>query len=215
MAYPDTPYGYGYFEAVPTRVGGQVHNLTLYDVLDYGYDLGLTDYPIWDEEKRKWLNDRIIDHFMFREIGCETVAQFVYYLNRAMREEMPPINQLFAYLETVRPENLEMTNRYHATSEGTSQANATGDGHSYASTNPRQTMVGKDPTEYYDSGTFSDSRSDTDNSSTGLNDGWSKTGMPTDFTNKWYSGVNNALILVFDALEPCFCHIWTDHINTF
>jgi len=222
-------------EAYPTRVAGQTVNMTLYDILDYGYDLGLNDYPIWNEEKRKWLNGHIIDHFMLREIGCETPTQFIFYLNRQMREKMPPINMVFAYLETVDPERLELTNQYHATNKGTSDesatgtsdntSDATGDGHSYASTNPRQTMVGKDPTEYYDSGTYSDSKShttsngntknDSNRSSKSDTDGWGKQILPTQATNTWWGGINNALELVFNALEPCFSHIWTDHFNTF
>lgn len=222
-------------EAYPTRVGGQVGNMTLYDVLDYGYDLGLADYPIWDEGKRKWLNDRIIDHFMLREIGCETPTQFIFYLNRKMREKMPPINTVFAYLETVTPERIELTNQFEnntlgtvdqtATGNVTGTTDTTGEGHSYTSTNPRQTMVGKDATAYYDAGTFTDSTShneqsqdsknDSNSQSTGKQDGRSKAILPTDATNKWWLGINNALELVFDALEPCFSHIWTDHFNTF
>lgn len=226
---------YDWTEAYPTRIGGQVGNMTLYDIIDYGYDLKLDDYPIWDESQRKWLNNRIIDHFMFREIGCETPTQFIFYLNRQMREKMPPINMEFAYLETVKPERLELTNQYHADNDGTSTENATGasesktdstgDGHSYASTNPRQTMVGKDPTEYYDSGTYSDSqsttntngssRNDTNRKSTSDTDGWGKQILPSDAATQWWTGINNALELVFNALEPCFSHIWTDHFNTF
>jgi hypothetical protein len=224
MPYFTTPYGYSYFPASHCgRVAGQTGNMTLYDILDYGYDLGLTDYPIWDETKRKWLNDMIIDHFMFREIGCETPTQFIFYLNRTMREKMPPINLVFDMLEDVDVDRLQRSNKYHATSEGDSKNDATTDtqseSHSYSSTNPRQTMVGKDPTAYYDAGTFSDTtstaKSNSDTNSTGLNDGSSWAGYPTDVTNRWVHGVNNALELVFDSLETCFSHIWTNHFNSF
>lgn len=215
MAYFDTPYGYGYHHAAPGRIAGQSGNMTLYDVLDCGYDLGLSDYPIYDESKRKWLNDMVIDHFMFREIGAETPTMFIYYLNRTMREGMPPINLVFEFIDNVDADALSRTNRYTAESSGESTSKSDGSGHSYASTNPRQTMVGKDPTNYYDSGTFSDSTSTGENGSTGHNEGASYSTLPGDAMTKWVTGVNNAIELVFDLLEPCFSHIWADHVNTF
>lgn len=222
--YFSTPYGYNYFPASHCgRVAGQTGNMTLYDVLDYGYDLGLTDYPIWNEDKRKWLNNMIIDHFLFREIGCETPTQFIFYLNRTMRDKMPPINLVFDFLEDVDVDRLQQSNKYHAESTGNSTNDTTSEtdtnGHSYSSTNPRQTMVGKNPTDYYDAGTYSDShsegKSNSDTDSTGTNDGASWAGYPTDVTDKWVRGVNNALELVYDQLETCFSHIWTNHFNTF
>lgn len=60
--------------------------------------LGLDQYPIFDESYRPLLNDKIIDHFYFREIGFETIAQFRFYMRRTMNEEMPYFNQ--RYLST-------------------------------------------------------------------------------------------------------------------
>lgn len=57
--------------------------------------LGLDSYPIFDEEYRKGLNDKIIDHFYFREIGFETAALFAWYMRRTMNEIMPYYNQLY------------------------------------------------------------------------------------------------------------------------
>lgn len=58
--------------------------------------LGLNEYPIFDESYRKVLNDKIIDHFYFREIGFETVAQFSWYMRRTMNEIMPYYNVLYS-----------------------------------------------------------------------------------------------------------------------
>lgn len=84
---------------------GQVFNMTLQDVIDYGYDIGLDDYPVWedpdpenpttDAAKRTWLNQRIMEHFIMREIRSETPASFILWLNRTMHEVMPLINPLF------------------------------------------------------------------------------------------------------------------------
>ena len=57
--------------------------------------IGLDKYPIFDEAYRKTLNDKIIDHFYFREIGFETCAQFAWYLRRTMNEIMPYYNELY------------------------------------------------------------------------------------------------------------------------
>lgn len=56
------------------------------------FDLGLNDYPIFDEGYRAHLNTAIVMHFYFREIGCETAQMFKYFLNRKMNEIMPKYN---------------------------------------------------------------------------------------------------------------------------
>lgn len=57
--------------------------------------LGLDEYPIFEESYRKQLNDKIIDHFFFREIGFETCAQFAWYMRRTMNEIMPYYNEMY------------------------------------------------------------------------------------------------------------------------
>lgn len=48
-------------------------------VLDMGYDLGLKHYPIFSESHRRELNEKIINHFRYREIGYETITQFILH----------------------------------------------------------------------------------------------------------------------------------------
>lgn len=43
-------------------------------LIENGFDLGLDDYPIFDEEYRAVLNKKIIDHYYFCEIGFETAG---------------------------------------------------------------------------------------------------------------------------------------------
>lgn len=57
--------------------------------------LGLDDYPIFDETYRQTLNDKIIRHYYFHEIGFETAAQFAWFLRTRMHEIMPYYNQLY------------------------------------------------------------------------------------------------------------------------
>lgn len=62
--------------------------------------IGLSKYPIFDETYRAHLNDKIIDHYFFREIGQETAAQFAQMMKRTMQEIMPKYNRLYDAIET-------------------------------------------------------------------------------------------------------------------
>lgn len=64
-------------------------------LIENEFDIGLKTYPIFDENYRKILNSKIIEHFYFREIGFETAELFKRYLNRTMCEIMPYYNQLY------------------------------------------------------------------------------------------------------------------------
>lgn len=64
-------------------------------LIESNFDLGLDDYPIFDESYRELLNQKIINHYYFREIGMETAELFKRYLNQTMREIMPYYNQLY------------------------------------------------------------------------------------------------------------------------
>lgn len=84
----DFIYGYNHIDDA-------VFTIQLGELVDNGFDLGLASYPIFDEEYRVGLNDKIIDHYWFREIGVETPALFRRFLNRKMNEIMPYYNQLY------------------------------------------------------------------------------------------------------------------------
>ena len=64
-------------------------------LIESNFDLGLDDYPIFDESYRSLLNEKIINHYYFREIGMETAELFKRYLNQTMKEIMPYYNQLY------------------------------------------------------------------------------------------------------------------------
>src|SRR5690625_2126005 len=53
------------------------------------------DYPIFDESYRPILEQKIIDHYYFREIGLETIGQFKHFLKSRMNTIMPYYNQLY------------------------------------------------------------------------------------------------------------------------
>lgn len=64
-------------------------------LIENGFDIGLTSYPIFDETYRQTLNAKIIEHYFFREIGFETAELFKRVINRTMHEIMPYYNQLY------------------------------------------------------------------------------------------------------------------------
>lgn len=71
------------------------YTVELRQLIQNGYDIGLKDYPIFDESYRESLNNKIITHYWMREIGAETAGLFKLYLNRTMCEIMPYFNQLY------------------------------------------------------------------------------------------------------------------------
>ena len=57
--------------------------------------IGLSDYPIFDEQYREFLNEKIIDHYWYREIGLESVDMFIRQLRTKMNEIMPYYNKWY------------------------------------------------------------------------------------------------------------------------
>lgn len=57
--------------------------------------LGLDEYPIYDESKRRQLNNKFIRHYWMREIGCETVGHFCLWCSNTFNEIMPYYNKIY------------------------------------------------------------------------------------------------------------------------
>lgn len=72
-----------------------VYTTELRTLIENGFDIGLKEYPIFDESYRAILNKKIIGHYYTCEIGAETAGLFKLYLNRKMAEIMPYYNQLY------------------------------------------------------------------------------------------------------------------------
>lgn len=71
------------------------YTIELRNLVNSGYHLALDKYPIFSEEYRGALNQKIIEHFWFREIGQETADRFNFMLRRKMNEIMPYYNELY------------------------------------------------------------------------------------------------------------------------
>ena len=101
------------------------------------FDLGLRDYPLFEEAHRLALNTKIINHFFFREIGFETPELFKVCLNRRLAEIMPYYNELyksqtfefdplkdFSEVETLDRDTSEIVATYSAGITGSNTKNA-------------------------------------------------------------------------------------------
>lgn len=71
------------------------YTIEIRSLIERGYHFALDSYPIFDECHRAELNQKILEHYYFREIGAETPDRFNFYLRRKMNEIMPYYNQLF------------------------------------------------------------------------------------------------------------------------
>lgn len=201
----------------------------LCDLINYGFDLGLHDYPIYDEADRDRLNQAIVDHFYIREIAYETPGMFIFALNRQLNEQMPQINQVWEMLHSgedflsnsAQTQTAETTGA--STSSDTADNDAIADSRVYNTNAPQVSMVGKEEMDYYDTGTgskntsnshaVSGSESATHTSTTGKASG--RSGTVSDLIDSYYNGYNNTDLMVFDALEPCFSQIFGAVMPTF
>lgn len=119
----------------------------LKDVICYVDDIGLDNYPIFDESYREGLNQKIVDHFWNREIGQETIEMFKFAMKRKMNEIMPYFNKLYLSeqleydplktidLKTIQDGTINETSATSAESSGTVAVAATGGTHATGSDN--------------------------------------------------------------------------------
>ena len=98
---------------------------------------GMKDYPIFDENYREVLNNKIFNHFKFREIGFETAELFKHFLNTTMNEIMPFYNKLYnSKVAEYNPfYNKIINENYQRTTDGTSENRGTSNSNSNGSSN--------------------------------------------------------------------------------
>lgn len=101
---------------------GAAFTKRLHNVLQDTDDIGLNEYPIFDESYRAVLNNKIIDHYRYYEIGAETVEMFAHFMRMRMNEIMPYFNKLYVseQLEFDPLSNYDL----RTISDGTNQSNS-------------------------------------------------------------------------------------------
>lgn len=155
--------------------------------------IGLSKYPIFDETYRSRLNDKIIDHYFFREIGQETAAQFAQMMKRTMQEIMPKYNRLYNAIETdlnhplsdfTRHRNIdedftsEIDGTTSSRSDGTSSASSTDHNRNVFQDTPMSLLSNNgspsiEDMDYATNVTYNDSNGTTSGTTASINNGTS------------------------------------------
>lgn len=74
---------------------GARYTIYIRSLIDSNFDFKCDNFPIWDDNYRQTLFNKILEHYMFCEIGFETPELFTHYLEVALNEIMPYYNQLY------------------------------------------------------------------------------------------------------------------------
>ena len=209
------------------------HRYTLNEIVEgFGLELWDTDrpYPIFNEAYRETLNNRIYDHFRFRRIAASTPQQFIFYLNRRMRENMPAYNEIYKklakddfdpFLTSEGMTHGSNKSDNEATSGTNSNTTGTGTGHTINSNTPASFMQNPADPKYMSGLVQTESSSETgtvasssaNNTATGMSDTTSigRSGYLGDnITNALLNGFLNTDRMVCDMLEPLFMQFWDD-----
>lgn len=202
------------------------YTVELIDLVEKGYDVGLSSYPLFDENYRPTLNRKITEHYAFREIGLETPALFSRFMARKMNEIMKYYNKLYES-ELIKIDALtrldyseEFDREGNAASTSTAEANGSGSSRDVSSNTPQgllsmpsienevyatNAMIGK---------TTSDSTSSANNTTdstdhyikkiVGNNAGRTDAQMLKEFRETFL----NIDMQIVEELEPLFMQIW-------
>jgi hypothetical protein len=194
------------------------YTTTLHSLIEGGYDVFLGwDYPIFDSGYRSILNQKIIDTFLFREIGFETAALFKHHLKTKMKNIMPHYNRMYRAIELLdKPGfnpfyNLDTTETHTRTLDSISENTATSSGKDVFSDTPSSKLGNAD---------YATTISDTDVSSSG--EGNTKTtedyvtrtlgsgGMryPGEIVSEYIESLINVDELILDELNELFMSIY-------
>lgn len=202
------------------------YTVELHSLEEAGYDLGLSTYPIFDEDYRPILNNKIIEHYAFREIGLETPALFARFMARKMGEIMVYYNQLYKseLIPIQALTRLDYSEDYDrsstASSDSAAKADGTGTSRDVSSNTPQgllsmpnienevyatNAMIGKTT-----SGSTSSANNKTDSTDhyikriVGNNAGRTDAQMLKEFRETFL----NIDLSIIEELEPLFMQIW-------
>lgn len=86
------------------------YTITIRTLIKNNFDFQLTSYPIFDENYRNTLNEKLLNHYYENEIGFETAPLFRFYLNNKLNEIMPKYNVLYNAQKKLLDENALFNN---------------------------------------------------------------------------------------------------------
>lgn len=193
----------------------------------------MKDYPIFQDEYKPLLTQKIFNHFYYREIGHETIEMFMFQLRKKMHEIMPLYNKLYES-ELLRFEpiaNYDLTSDYNSESESKGETSNESKGTTESgSDNKSRVVVSETPqvrlsgdADYATAATDTYSHTDTDSTAKEVSQGASQgRGSARDHSRViGYSGVSGAALLqeyraallnidlmVIDEVEELFMGLW-------
>ena len=192
--------------------------------------LGMNEYPIFETDYREGLNKKIRDHFMYQEIGHETVEQFRFSMRRKLNEIMPVYNELykttkkeFDPLSTIDIRTVSSGTQAQ-TSEGTTANETDSDinavSRNVASSFPQVLLSGNK--DYATSGADSNSQTKTTGNvseestseSNAITESDSRTsgyqGNPAQLLQAYRAAILNVDMLVIAELDDLFMMVWNN-----
>jgi len=193
-----------------------------------GGNIGLADYPIFDDEYRDHLNGTIVDNFWNREIGLETIEMFQLAMRRKMNLIMPFYNKVYEStlleidpLSTIKMRSITtnettQTNTSNSTNVSTSENDSAS--RSVQSSTP-QTMLsgnGDYATGAADvNGKATVAANGTENGEfTGTGEGNSDNtvtgyqGLASDLIMRYRQSLLNVDMMILNDLDDCFIQVW-------
>lgn len=96
------------------------------DLIKAGVNIWDFDYPsYYTGAEKKAFEQKVIDHYRFRQIGQETPARFMHYFRTRVREIMPYYIQLYKSVELLEAQD-DPLESYHLEETYTRDAETTG-----------------------------------------------------------------------------------------
>lgn len=119
----------------------------------------LSTYPLYEPKKlydmiptREQLNEKLLNHYKYREIGFETFGRFVDELEITMKEIMPHYNELFKTVEIMADiedpfGNVDVTETFKQTVKGDSSSSGTASNSATGTSSNSSSASGSSTTE--------------------------------------------------------------------
>ncbi len=104
----------------------------LRELVENGVNIWDFDYPSYYEgDAKKAFEQKVIDHYYFRQIGQETVGRFLHYFRAKVREIMPLYIQRYRSVELFESiddplRSYELTEEYERNTENTGTSSSSG-----------------------------------------------------------------------------------------
>ena len=185
-------------------------------LIQSGFDLGLNDYPIFEESYRSKLNEKILNHYYMREIGFETAGLFKRYLNVKMNEIMPYYNQLYlsAQIEFDPLETYSTNEQYERETTGDNTSQDEGENKSLQNDTPMGSL--QDPfSENYATTSQKTSATNTTKLNSSENEKYSRklSGKNDSKSNsqllmEYRQSFLNIDMLIIEELDVLFMQLW-------